>query len=418
MVRPHLRYSYLPDMYSFDAPIEQCYYCVMLRAIKVRLYPTNEQAQALAFQFGAMRWVYNYALAWRSEAGSKRGESVSKRQTLDRLVSLKRDPETAWLKQADSQGLQQSVIHLDEAMQRFFRKQGRYPRFKSRHDRQSLSYPQRVKVVADGRALRLPKVGDVKAVVHRDIVGKIKTVTVSRTQTGKYFASILCEDALEAPDKINAIAAADVVGVDLGVKHLAVESTGAKQSNPRFLKRAAANLRRKQKALSRKQAGSANRAEARLRVAKAHEKTKNARNDFQHKLSRRLIDENQAVCVETLKVKNMLQNRQLSKHIADAAWGELVRKLEYKANWTGKRLVRIDPWFASSKTCSTCGEKVAILPLDIRRWQCQACGQQHDRDVNAAENIRRQGILKLRAEGLSVSACGGSRKTGIMPAAA
>ena len=164
--------------------------------------------------------------------------------------------------------------------------------------------------------------------------------------------------------------------------------------------------------------GSANRSKARVLVAKAHEKTANTCNDFQHKLSRRLIDENQAIVVETLKVKNMLKNRRLAKHIADVSWGELVRKLEYKVEWSGKHLVRIDQWFASSKTCHRCNGKVETMPLSTRVWICEQCGSEHDRDINAAINIKRQGILRLKAEGLSLSACGGSHQSGIVPAAA
>ncbi len=389
----------------------------MLKATKVRLYPTVDQRKAFAFQFGAMRWAYNFTLGWRSSAWKERGESISKRQTLDKLVELKATEETGWLKEADSQALQQSVMHLDDAFKRFFRKQGRYPRFKSKHGKQAMSYPQRVKIV-NGVSLYLPKVGTVKAVLHREIVGKIKTVTISRTQTGKYYASILCDDGLEVPALLKTIEADAVTGIDLGITHLAIASTGEKQKNPRILKRAAANLRRKQKTLSRKKKGSANRNKARVLVAKAHERTANTRNDFQHKLSKRLVDENQAICVETLKVKNMLKNRKLAKHIADAAWGELLRKLTYKTAWSGKHLVQIDQWFASSKTCSDCRTKVDAMPLSVRQWTCQTCDQEHDRDINAAINIRQQGILKLKAEGLSVSACGGSRNSGTLPVAA
>ena len=389
----------------------------MLKATKVRLYPTPDQRQSLAFQFGAMRWVYNFALDWRSKAWSEKGERITRRMKLDRLAGLKADEETQWLKEADSQALQQSVMHLDDAFKRFFRRQGRYPRFKSKRGKQSMSYPQRVKVV-EGSALYLPKVGAVKAVLHRVLVGRIKTVTVSCTQTGKYYASILCDDGQAAPEPAKALEAANVTGLDMGLSHLAIASTGEKQGNPRFLKRAAANLRRKQKSLSRKKKGSANRNKARVLVAKAHERTTSTRSDFQHKLSRRLIDENQAICVETLKVKNMLKNRKLAKHIADAAWGELVRKLSYKATWAGKHLVQIDQWYASSKTCSHCAAKIEGLPLSARQWTCPTCGAEHDRDINAAQNIRQQGILKLKAEGLSVSACGGLRKTGTLPAVA
>ena len=389
----------------------------MLKATKVRLYPTSDQRRELAFQFGAMRWAYNFALNWRRVAWAERGERVTKRMTLDRLVELKRSEDTAWLKEADSQALQQSVMHLDHAFSRFFKRLGRYPRFKSKHGKQSMSYPQRVKVV-DGRALYLPKVGEVKAVLHRHLVGTIKTVTVSRTKTGKYYASILCDDEQDAPGPDKHLTEENVTGLDMGLTHLVIASTGEKQSNPRFLKRATSNLRRKQKSLSRKKKGSANRNKARVLVAKAHERAANARNDFQHKLSRRLVDENQAICVETLKVKNMLKNRRLSKAISDAAWGGLVRKLDYKTMWEGKHLVRIDTWYPSTKTCFLCTSKVECLPLSVRQWTCPTCGADLDRDINAALNITQQGILKLKTEGLSVSACGGVRKTGTMLAAA
>ncbi len=389
----------------------------MFKATKVRLYPTSEQRRALAFQFGAMRWAYNFALHWRREAWAGNDERISKRMTLDRLVALKRAEETAWLKEADSQALQQAVIHLDDAFKRFFKGLGRYPRLKSKHGKQSMSYPQRIKVV-EGRALYLPKVGVVKAVLHRVLVGRIKTVTVSRTHTGKYYASILCDDGQPHPAPVKVLAEENIIGVDMGLSHLVIASTGEKQTNPRFLKRASANLRRKQKSLSRKKKGSANRNTARVLVAKAHERVANARNDFQHKLSRRLIDENQAICVETLKVTNMLKNRRLAQTIADAAWGELVRKLDYKATWAGKHLVWIVTWYPSTKTCCHCALKMTSLPLSARQWRCPTCGAAHDRDVNAALNIKQQGILQLKAEGLSVSACGGMHKTVTLPAAA
>ena len=196
------------------------------------------------------------------------------------------------------------------------------------------------------------------------------------------------------------------------------DSSGKKTPNPRFLKKASANLRRKQKALSRCKKGSKGRAKARLKLAKAHQRLANARADFQHKLSRQLIDENQAVIVETLKVKNMLQNKKLSRHIADASWSGLIQKLEYKAKEQGKHLIKIDQWFASSKTCSCCGHRLEALSLNVRDWQCPACLVEHDRDINAALNIRAQGILKLKAAGLSVSANGGQHKTSRVLAAA
>ena len=261
--------------------------------------------------------------------------------------------------------------------------------------------------------------GTVRAVLHREVAGRIKTVTVSRTATGKRFAPVLCDDGEPAPEPPQAVKAEAVTGVDLGLEDLVVTSTGEKVGNPRFLKRAEAGLRRKQKALSRKRKGSANRGKARALVAKAHERTANARKDFQDKLPGRLVDGSQAVCVETLSVRNMLGNRRLAKHVADAAWSGFVRKLEYKAGWSGRHFARTGRWFASTKTCSRCGVKADAMPLSVRQWTCGACGAGHDRDINAALNIRQQGILELKAAGLSVSsACGGLRKTGAPPAAA
>ena len=204
----------------------------------------------------------------------------------------------------------------------------------------------------------------------------------------------------------------------MGLTHLVIDSGNKKTPNLRFLKKACANLRRKQKALSRCKKGSKGRAKARLLAAKAHQRLTNTRADFQHKLSRAIVDENQAVIVEALKVKNRLKNRKLSKHIADASWTGLIQKQEYKAKEQGKHLIKIDQWFASSKTCSCCGHKLVDLPLTIRQWQCPACSAQNDRDINAALNIKAQGILKLKAEGLSVSANGGKRQSGHAPVAA
>ena len=299
----------------------------MLKALKVRLHPAVEQREALTFQFGAVRRVYNHALEWRMKAREDHGESVTKRMTLDRLVDLKSAPETRWLRDADSQALQQSVIHLDDAFGRFLDRWARHPRFKTRHGRQSMSYPQRAKVV-DGSALYLPKAGTVRAVLHRAIEGRIKTVTVSRSPTGRHCASILVDDGRDLPEPLKAMDGESVAGIDIGLTDVVVESSGRKTPNPRFVKRTAANLRRKQKNLSRKRKGSVNRAKARVLVAKAHERTMNARGDFQHKLSRRLVDENQAICVETLGVRNMLGNRSLAAHMQNAAWGGFVRKQE------------------------------------------------------------------------------------------
>jgi len=390
----------------------------MLRATKVRIYPTPEQADFLNQQFGAVRFVYNKALHIMSSQYKQHGLSLNAKKDLKPLLAVaKKSRKYAWLKQYDSIALQQACLNLDKAFQNFFdpKLPARYPQFKKKHGKQS-SY-HCTSVSFGDNWIKIPKLAPLKARIHRDISGTLKSITLTRTRTGKYYAALLVMDGLEAPKPLQTIHT--VLGVDMGLTHLAIDSNGRKVANPRFLKQAQANLRRKQKALSRCQKGSRGRAKARLKLAKAHERLANARADFQHKLSHRYIDENQAVVVETLKVKKLLQNRKLSKHIADASWSALINKLEYKAVRAGKHLIKIDQWFASSKTCSLCGHKVDSLPLSVRYWDCPGCGTIGiDRDVNAALNIRAQGIIKLRAEGLSVPANGGLRKSGHTPVAA
>lgn len=389
----------------------------MLKATKVRIYPTPEQAEFLARQFGAVRFVYNKSLHIISAQYKRHGLKLNAKKDIKPLLAVaKKSRKYHWLKDFDSIALQQACINLDKAFQSFFNPKlvARYPRFKRKHGKQS-SY-HCMSVSAGENWIKVPKMEPIKARIHRDLDGKLKSITLSRTVTGKYYASLLIEDGVETPAPLQTIDA--VLGVDMGLTHLAIDSEGKKTANPRFLKRAQANLRRKQKSLSRCQKGSKGRAKARLKLAKAHERLANTRADFQHKLSRQLTDESQAVVVETLKVKNMLKNRKLAKHIADASWFSLIQKLEYKAKAQGKHLVKIDQWFASSKTCSCCGYKMESLPLSVRNWTCPACTAVHDRDVNAAINIRQQGIIKLRAEGLSVPANGGLRKSGHAPVAA
>ena len=390
----------------------------MLKATKVRLYPTPEQAAFLNAQFGAVRFVYNKALHIISTQYKRHGLKLKAKKDLKPLLAVaKKSRKYHWLKDFDSIALQQACINLDRAFQNFFNPQlkARYPRFKRKHGKQS-SY-HCMSVSTGDNWIKVPKMKPIKARLHRDITGTLKSITLTRTTTGKYYASVLVEDGVEAPAPLQTVDT--VLGVDMGLTHLAIDSEGNKIANPRFLKRATANLRRKQKALSRCQKGSKGRAKARIKLAKAHERLANARADFQHKLSRQLIDDNQAVVVETLKVKNLLKNRKLARHIADASWYSLIQKLAYKAEAQGKHLVKIDQWFASSKTCSCCGHKVEQMPLTVRTWDCPHCGTEGiDRDINAAINIRQQGILTLKAEGLSVSAHRGLRKTGHAPAAA
>ena len=391
----------------------------MLRATKVRLYPTVEQAGFLTAQFGAVRFAYNKALHIKKHEYKFHGISLSPKKDLKPLLSVgKKSRKYQWLKQYDSIALQQSVINLHTAFDNFFNPKikTRFPSFKSKHGKQSSYHCVGIKVLVD--SIKIPKLKDpIKAVLHREIKGVIKSITLSMSKTGKFYASILCDDGIGQPKPINDIE--KVIGIDLGLTHFVIQSSGEKEANPRFLKRAERNLIRKQRSLSRKKNGSKNRSKARLLVAKCHEKVANARSDFQHKLSRKIIDENQAVIVETLKSANMMKNHKLAKHIADAAWHSFVVKLEYKAKQQGKHLIKIDQWYASSKICHCCGHKVEKMPLHIRKWDCPNCGAIGiDRDWNAALNVRSKGIIDLKAAGLVVSACGGLRKSGHEPVAA
>ena len=391
---------------------------VMLNATKVRIYPTPEQADFLNRQFGAVRVVWNKALAIKTHYYKVRKQNLSPKKDLKPLlVTAKKSRKYSWLKEADSIALQQSVINLDKAFQNFFnpKLEARFPRFKSKHGKQSSYHCMSVAVGENW--IKVPKCQPIKARVHREIAGTIKSITLSKSRTGKFYASVLVEDGISEAKPKTELQSSRIVGVDVGLTDIVITSTGVKTGNPRFIKNAQRNLKRNQKALSRCKKGSKGRAKARLLVAKAHERVAFARDDFQHKLSRQLIDENQAVIVETLKVKNMLKNHCLARSIADAGWHSLVTKLDYKSKQAGKHLVKIDQWFASSKTCSSCDRKQEGMLLNIRSWTCE-CGYVADRDINAAVNVKKQGILKLKAEGLSVSADGGKRKSSTVLVAA
>lgn len=377
-----------------------------MKAIKVRIYPTGEQVDFLNCQFGAVRMVYNKGIAIMQNRYKYHSERLRPRKELKALLSLaKSSKRYSWLSEYDSTSLQQSLINLDKAFIRFFKKEGGYPKFKSKHDRQS-SYHCSGTIGYGKNWIKVGKLKTlIKARIHRKIEGRVSSIIISKNNTGKYYASMVFKDNLnknaELTQQVNE---SKVIGIDIGLTNIIVDSNCQRETNPRFLQKATKNLRTKQKKLSRKQKGSKARNKARLLVAKCHDRLVNIRNDFQHKISKTIVDENQAIIVETLKVKNMLKNRKLSKHIADAAWGNMLIKLEYKANAAGKHFKKIDQWYASSKTCSSCGYKVEDMRLETRKWQCIDCQTEHDRDINAAINIKQQGLMLLKAEGLSVSA--------------
>ncbi len=382
----------------------------MYKAYKYRIYPTNEQEVLFAKSFGCARWFWNYALNLCQETYKDTGKGLSRGYIQGLLPALKKEYE--WLKEPYSQCLQVVALNLSTAYKNFFDKRAMLPKFKSKHGRQSVSYPQNVKF--DGDKINLPKIGLVHCQRHRDFEGDIKTVTVSRNPDGKHFVSVLVDDGKENPRLVPVDKA---IGIDVGLTHFAITSDGSKFGNPRHFVKRQRNLKRKQQKLSRKKKGSQNRKKARLVVAKVHSKIARCREDFLHKLSRKIVNENQVIAVENLNIKGMVRNHNLAKAISDVGWGMFCTMLKYKAEREGKQYIEVDRWFPSSKACHVCLNRVDSLSLDIRAWTCKHCGTHHDRDVNAAINIRNE-ALRILALGTSASVCGGdvsrSGKTSVL----
>lgn len=372
----------------------------MRNVVKVRIYPDTQQQEALSQAFGCGRWFWNNSLALNNETYKATGKGLSRQGYNDRLPALK--IEFPWLKDCYSQVLQSVSLNLSRAFINFFEGRASYPNFKSKHGKQSIQYPQNVKL--SDSTIKLPKIGSIQAKIHRSFEGELKTATVSMSCTGKYYAALLFDDG--EPDLIPSTEG-KAVGVDLGLTHFAITSDGSKFDNPRHLKRREENLKRKQQKLSRKEKGSNRRAKARRIVARVHERISNTRKDFQHKLSRKLVNENQVIIVENLAVKNMVRNHNLAKAINDVGWSSFTNMLKYKAEKEGKIYLEIGRFFPSSKTCHVCLNQMGSLSLEVRSWECPGCKTRHDRDVNAAINIRDEG-LRLLALGTSATANGGN----------
>ena len=351
----------------------------------------------MAQTFGCARFAYNHMLRVRTDAWYDRQETVGYHETSSLLTALKKHPQYTWLNEVSCVPIQQSLRHLQTAFVNFFAKRTEYPSFRSKHGTQAAEYTTSA-FKWDGKALVLAKMKESLAIRFSRTIpkaAKVTTVTVSKDPAGRYFISMLCDDSVAAMPDVS-----DKVGIDLGLSHFAILSNGEKIAAPNAFRQQEKKLAKLQRRLAKKQKGSRNRAKARLKVARLHAKIADTRKDFLHKLSTRVIRENQTIVIETLAVKKMVQNSTLAKSISDAGWGEFARQLEYKAKWYGRTLIGIDKWYPSSKRCSGCGFVVSKLPLTVRSWTCPGCRSVHDRDINAARNIL--------AAGLAVSALGES----------
>ena len=360
----------------------------MDKAFEYRIYPSASQQELLQKTFGCCRWVYNKVLSMRQEEYAAGGRTRGINSYITLIPQWKRS-EAPWLSEVDSMALQQSLRDLDRAYRNFFRSPGRvgFPRFKSKHAGRK-SYRTNSVTIVDGRHIKLPKLGLVKARVSRPVEGRVLSATVKQVPSGKCYVAVCCTD-VPAPQMPQG--PVKVMGIDVGIHDLMVRSDGVRVANPRGLAKAERKLAREQRRLSRKQKGSANRARQRRKVALVHERVANRRKDAIHKATTSAVRESQAIAVEDLDVRGMRGNHRLAKAASDASMGEVLRQLEYKCAWYGRGFVRVDRFYPSSKTCGCCGAVYDGLTLAMREWSCPECGCVHDRDLNAARNIAREG---------------------------
>ena len=366
----------------------------MLKAYKYRIYPNKEQEIQLAKTFGCCRFVYNQTLAYRKDTYDKEKKSISKTDC-NNYCNRKLKEEYEWLKEVDKFALTNAIYNMDSAYQKFFKEHAGYPKFKRKHDKYK-SYTtnftnNNISIDFNRNRIKLPKLKEIKAKIHRYFTGQIKSVTISQVPSGKYYVSILVET-----EHIKKLDVTSKVGLDLGIKDLCITSTGKKYENPKTIKKYEKKLAKLQRQLAHKQKRSRNYQKKRKQIALCHEKITNARKDYLHKLSNEIISENQVIVSETLQIRNMVKNHRLAKSISDVSWYELTRQLDYKAKWNDRIYIKIDTFYASSQLCSCCGYKNAnVKDLSVRQWECPSCGEIHDRDINAAKNILAEGLRKI-----------------------
>ena len=367
----------------------------MLKAYKYRLYPNKQQIEQIQKTFGCCRFVYNQTLAHRKDLYENKKESMNK-IACNNYVNQILKKEYEWLKEVDKFALTNSVYNMDSAYQKFFKEHSGYPKFKSKRDNKK-SYTtnitgNNIEVSFERSRIKLPKLKWIKAKIHREFVGKIKSATISQVPSGKYFVSVLVET-----EHIQMESTDCMVGIDLGIKDLLITSDGDKFDNIHTTKKYEDKLVKEQRRLSHKVKGSKNWNKQRIKVARIHEKIHNTRIDNLHKISHKLVSENQVIVSEDLSVSNMVKNHNLAKAISDCGWYELTRQISYKSDWNNRQYIKINRFYASSQTCNCCGYVNSnTKDLSVREWICPKCGAIHDRDINAAKNILNEGLRILQ----------------------